>query len=44
MQILLRHASPATTQRYLHGGHKPQTRLDEIMAGLDLLDESANHY
>ncbi len=36
MQNLLRHASPATTKRYLHGGHKPKSRLDGIMSGLDL--------
>lgn len=36
MQMLLRHSSPATTKRYLHGGHKPKSRLDNLMSGLDL--------
>lgn len=40
MQDLMGHSSPETTRRYIHGGHKTKSRLDNIMDQVSVLEDS----
>jgi integrase len=43
MQDLMGHSSPETTRRYIHGGHKIESRLDGIMDCVSIFDESKDN-
>ena len=40
MQTIFDHASPETTRKYIHGGHRPEERLDRIMDSVSVFGDS----